>query len=283
MRTRAIVLLFSAPIDDTMTDQPRALSPWMAALWFTGAVVLVHLANQLLDTKPLAAVVAGALIAEFVVQRSKIDLPEPVKPARPLRSPKLEAGIGIALSAVIIGFYVLIGVLTKQATFSKGAWSVDGLLFGVLRSAAVSFRDETLWRWLPLVLALRCTHWRPASAFVVVVSTAGLWLDLPHSLGAIWVQIAMATMSLVLIRGTGKLTTSLAFHGSMNWLYGTFMVSGWGFSWNTGQILPLNSAREVPAYLFGTLVFLMAATLYFRAFAWLPTSWRVQPGDNHIS
>ena len=224
------------------SEQRGELSPLLrgaAALLGTGAVVFGVEAG--IDN-PLLALVIGFFVVDIVARRLGAGFGEGGKA---YRQAAIGFGLGSSLALLVAGIAELAGI----ATVGLGAPTLMTLL-AVGRPLLMAFRDELLYRGIPLALARRArVHDGYTVVFAALLGTAPL-LTAPSVRPEALLLTFTAGLFFALLFRTGLGRVAFLAHAS--WLFFAdigFRGALLDVSFTSGAIAPYASAKGMPAYL----------------------------------
>jgi hypothetical protein len=232
-----------------------------------GAMLLAAgVGNRLLEwvfsSRPLVAVIVSGLVLDFWSQRAGARwMPTPAKNRMELvRTSAKGLGIGLAIGAAVVAICALSG----QVRLHSGRPSVAGVALGTLRTGAVAFRDELLYRGIPLALLAGRLPERWALAFAAVLSSAPLALASGQLAPLLFAGSAGLYFALVWQVGAGGF---FAWANHMGWLVATQVLIQGAIveaEWLGGSLAGDAASAGLPAYL-GAAAFAAAAFIVARS------------------
>ncbi|HEX9297674.1 MAG TPA: hypothetical protein VF881_17650 [Polyangiaceae bacterium] len=230
---------------------------WAGAKLLAAAVGLRSL-EVLFATRPLLAVVMGALWLDWWAQRLKArwsDSEGRLSAIRPALRALAAIAFGVALGWVMIGA----AAVTHTARVRWGHWHAIGFSLGAFRTAAYAFRDELLLRGIPLALTRGRIPPRWSIGFSTVLAVAP-WTTEPGVRIESLLLVASMGLFLALVwqDGPGGL---VAWGVHAGWLLVVQIVA-------QGALLDIEWSRRspsagAPAY-FGACLFLLSSITLYR-------------------
>ncbi|WP_437875650.1 type II CAAX prenyl endopeptidase Rce1 family protein [Sorangium sp. So ce513] len=193
-----------APLPDRARQQRRLIELALGAAWLVGLAAALQILSSLLSSSPLAAALAGAVVADLVAVRAGVQWLDPLEREAPGNRARLarRVGVGAALGALAVALPLVASLAIGWATVEAGAPSVS-FAFALVRAVALAVRDELLLSGIPLATAARAglsSRW--AIAFSALAHGAAIGL----APGATAASFALAA-------ALGALTASLFHHG----------------------------------------------------------------------
>lgn len=180
-----------------------------------GLAAAIHVVASALGQSPLAATLAGAVVADLGGSRAGVQWADPAEAdgddtwrawRRALQRVALGAGVAAAAAAGTLGIALALG--WASAALGQPSWT---LALALLRAAAAAVRDEILLSGIPLATAARAGL--PASYAVVFAALAhGAAVALVPGAGgaAVPLAIALGALAAALWRRHGGLAAAVS-------------------------------------------------------------------------
>jgi hypothetical protein len=242
---------------------PPLVELGIGAAWLVGLAAALQLLDQVLGPANLGAAIFGALGTDVAAgragvrwDRSIVELDAPRAAVR-----RVAAGAGVALAAGALAIAVSGAFHWFHVASALGPSAA--IAFAVARAAAVSVRDELLFRGIPLAAAARAGLPAPiARGFSALVSGA-----------AIVMVPGVTPAALALAVGSGWLFASLwerdrgawaavGAHAAWALLVGSMIHGGVvDLEWTTGELAVGAAAAGAPAWVATAVVIAAAAVL----------------------
>ncbi|WP_437810223.1 CPBP family glutamic-type intramembrane protease [Sorangium sp. So ce1078] len=252
--------------------QRRLIELALGAAWLVGLAAALQILSALLSSSPLAAALAGAVIADLVASRAGVHWTDPLEPEGPGHRARLarRAGLGAALGALAVLLTLGASVVLGWATVDAGAPSAS-FGFAVARAIALAVRDELLLTGIPFATAARAGFSsRHAIAFSALAHGAALGLAPGATASSFALAIALGALAAALfLRGRGALAP-VAAHASFIALAGAGLRGSLlDVTWADGALAAGTRAYGPPAWLAAAALVALAA-LVLRAGASRP-------------
>jgi len=239
------------------TDDVRALVRAGGMLLVAG--IAARALDWIFSSRPILAVVIGAFFLDLWAQR----IGARWMPGNPEASTarRLFAGMGTGLALGL--FVVLLAAMLGAAHLSLTRASAASVGIGVLRTAAYAFRDELLFRGVPLALTRGHVPHAWSIAFSVALSVAPLVLSAGGVAPLALTASSAFLFATIWLRGAGGFAAWVIHVG---WRIAVEVVaggSGLEVTYLKGALPSTEGAEGLPAYL-GTAAFALAAFVLYR-------------------
>ncbi|WP_437598008.1 hypothetical protein WMF28_35465 [Sorangium sp. So ce590] len=246
-----------APRPDRPGPQRRLLELALGAAWLVGLAAALQIVAVLLSSSPLAAALAGAVVADLVASRAGVPWTDPLEPEGPGHRARIarRVGLGAALSALAVLLTLGVSVVLGWATVDAGEPSVS-FGFAVARAIALAVRDELLLTGIPFAAAARAgVSSRHAFAFSVLAHGAALGLAPGATASSFALTSALGALAAALfLRGRGAFAP-IAAHASF------IALAGAGLRGSLLDVTWVDGALAVGTRAFGPPAWLAAAAL----------------------
>ena len=234
----------------------------LGAAWPVGLAAGLQIVSVLLSSSPLAAALAGAVVADVVAARAGVQWTDPLEREGPGRRARIarRVGLGAALSALAVLITLGASVVLGWATVEAGAPSV-GFGFAVARAIALAVRDELLLTGIPFAAAARAgLSARAALVFSALAHGAALGLAPGASASSFALATALGALAAALfLRGRGVFA-AVAVHASFTALAGAGLRGALlDATWVDGALATGTQAFGRPAWLGAALLAILAA------------------------
>ena len=228
-----------------------------AGFIFLGVLVL-HLANSVLGSKPLGAIFLGAIVADILARRAGTPWDE-----HPAAQSAKELGRGAIFALLAVAIAYGVGAATGSLIMGKGTPSIDGIGLGILRSAGLAFRDEMFYRWIPFYVAATLAPSNYRALFVVLLGAVPTLEQSTYPVQSFVVTLAQGSLSAVFLLKSTPFATLIGAQATLIFLTSSVFPSLVGLSWKVGGVIPLHKANGPGAW-FLTLGLLVAAAVAMR-------------------
>ncbi|WP_437645678.1 type II CAAX prenyl endopeptidase Rce1 family protein [Sorangium sp. So ce362] len=251
-----------APRPDRPGPQRRLLELALGAAWLVGLAAALQIVAVLLSSSPLAAALAGAVVADLVASRAGVPWTDPLEPEGPGHRARIarRVGLGAALSALAVLLTLGVSVVLGWATVDAGEPSVS-FGFAVARAIALAVRDELLLTGIPFAAAARAgVSSRHAFAFSVLAHGAALGLAPGATASSFALTSALGALAAALfLRGRGAFAP-IAAHASFIALAGAGLRGSLlDVTWVDGALAAGTRAFGPPAWLAAAALAALAA------------------------
>jgi hypothetical protein len=241
-------------------EDVRALARGGALLLAAG--VGTRLLEWAFSSRPLLAVIVSAFLLDMWSQRVRARwMPVPPQHRRELARRLAQGlGIGVAMGVAVVAICALLG----QARMHPSRASAAGLALGTLRTGAVAFRDELLYRGIPLALSDGHLPARSQLAFCAVLGAAPLVLATGRIEALLLAGFAALYFALVWQVGRGGF---FAWANHAGWLFATQVLSQGAIvdvEWVKGSLASTSESGGIAAYA-GAASFAAAAVILARS------------------
>jgi uncharacterized protein len=238
--------------------------------WLVGIAAAVRIVDLLLGNNPFAAAIAGAVLVDFATARAGVtwdgrpEASESRSRGKTASPPESTAGAGehvalriarklgtgVAIGASIVVITIAVGLVPGWAQISMGMPSPI-LGFALVRAAAVSVRDELLYRGLVLTLAERAKlPGHVAVAYAALAGAASIALLPESSPGAVILALASGWLFASLWRRGQGAWEAVGAHAAWAFCAESLLRGGLlDATWTLGSISPGPRAEGTPAYL----------------------------------
>ncbi|WP_437711114.1 CPBP family glutamic-type intramembrane protease [Sorangium sp. So ce448] len=252
--------------------QRRLTELALGAAWLIGLAAALQIVSVLLSSSPLAAALAGAVVADVIAARAGVQWTDPLEPEGPGRRARLarRVGLGAALGALAVLITLGASAVLGWVTVAAGAPSVS-LGFALARAIALAVRDELLLTGIPFAAAARAgLSPRPALVFSALAHGAAIGLAPGASPSSFALATALGALAAALfLRGRGVFA-AVAVHASFTALAGAGLRGALlDATWIDGALAAGTQASGPPAWL-GAAVLAVLAALTLRAGALQP-------------
>lgn len=183
------------------------------AAWLVGLAAVLQLVTRALGASPLAAVLAGAVIADIGSARAGVrwDDPDGQGPANDPRRVALRLGTGAGLAAIAVALTVALALALGWAGVAATGTPAVAFLLVLLRSAAFAFREELLLTGIAFAAAARAgVPSRYALAFAALAHGAAVTLAPGSSPAAVTLAVALGALTARLWQRRGPLAAIAA-------------------------------------------------------------------------
>ncbi|WP_437588014.1 CPBP family glutamic-type intramembrane protease [Sorangium sp. So ce1000] len=255
------------PPPDGAGPQRRLIELALGAAWLVGLAAALQIVAVLLSSSPLAAALAGAVVADVVAARAGVLWIDPLEredPGRRARAAR-RVGLGAALGALAVLLTLGISAALGWATVEAGAPSVS-FGFALARAIALAVRDELLLTGIPFAAAARAgLSPRPALVFSALAHGAALGLAPGASVSSFALATALGALAAALFLRCRGMLAAVAVHASFTALAGAGLRGALlDATWASGTLAVGTQASGRPAWL-GAAVLAILAALALRA------------------
>ncbi|XXY53747.1 hypothetical protein WME91_21680 [Sorangium sp. So ce269] len=251
-----------APRSDRARQQRRLLDLALGAAWLVGLGAALQILSVLLSSSPLAAALAGAVVADLGAVRAGVQWTDPVEREAPGHRARVarRAGVGAALGALAVLLTLGISLVLGWATVEAGEPSV-GFAFAVARAIALAVRDELLLSGIPFATAARAgLSSRHAVAFSALAHGAALGLAPGASASSFALAAALGALAAALFRHGRGAFAAIAAHASFTALSGAGLRGSLlDVTWADGALAAGTRAFGPPAWVAAAVLALLAA------------------------
>ncbi|WP_437732215.1 type II CAAX prenyl endopeptidase Rce1 family protein [Sorangium sp. So ce1335] len=251
-----------APLPDRARQQRRLIDLALGAAWLVGLAAALQIVTLLLSSSPLAAALAGAVVADLVAVRAGVQWIDPLEREAPDRRARLarRAGLGAALGAFAVLLPLGASLAIGWATVEPGAPSLS-FAFALVRAVALAVRDELLLSGIPLATAARAglsSRW--AVAFSALAHGAALGLAPGATASSVALATALGALAAALFRHGRGAIAAVAAHASFTALAGAGLRGSLlDVTWIDGALAAGTRAFGPPAWLAAAVLALLAA------------------------
>jgi hypothetical protein len=233
------------------------------AAWLVGIGAALQILDAVLGPANLGAAIFGALGTDLAAGRAGVrwdrDAVKDEAPRTPVR--RIAAGAAVALAAGIatIGVAAALRWFHVEATLGPST----ALAFAVARAAAVSVRDELLFRGIPLAAAARAGVPAPiARGFSALVSGASLVLVPGVTPAALALAVASGWLFASLWEKDRGAWAAVGAPAAWVLLLGSVLHGGVvDLAWTTGELTVGASAAGAPTWIACAALIAAAAIL----------------------
>ncbi|WP_437607086.1 hypothetical protein WMF20_40350 [Sorangium sp. So ce834] len=229
----------------------------LGAAWLVGLAAALQIVSALLSSSPLAAALAGAVVADLVASRAGVQWIDPLEPEGPGRRARLarRVGLGAALGALAVLLTLGVSALLGWATVDAGAPSAS-FGFAVARAVALAARDELLLTGIPFATAARAgISSRYAIAFSALAHGAALGLAPGATASSFALAAALGALAAALFLRCRGAFAPVAAHASFT------ALAGAGLRGSLLDVTWVDGALAAGARAFGRPAWLAAAAL----------------------
>jgi hypothetical protein len=243
-RAQATAEGVSAPpsgITRTPAARPRPPLAEIArgAVWFVGLAAVLQIVARAFGASPLAAALAGAVIADLGSARAGVRWDEPRSAALPGGRHRIARWIalGAALGAIAVALTLLTALALGWATVAAGSLSA-GFALAFVRATALAIRDELLLTGIAFAAAARAgVPSRYALAFAALAHGAAVALAPGSSAAAVALAVATGVLAASLRRRRGA-WAAIAAPAMFNLLVGVGLRGGLlDVTWKGGALV----------------------------------------------
>lgn len=227
------------------------------------AAIGVRFLEWVFPKQPLVAVVIACFLLDLWSQNLGarwLPSPSPRPPWFAATRWLMGVGLGLGLGLVVVAFAALLGA----ARLRFGTASATSVALGGARTAAYAFRDELLFRGIPLALAKDHVDRRWSTLFCAILGVAPIAL-VPGTGPELWLLGISAGVFFALTWQLGP-GGSVAWARHTGWLIAIEVVSqggGLDIAWTNGALASTTNAAGLPAYL-GAASFALATFILYR-------------------
>ncbi|WP_433929534.1 hypothetical protein AB3662_37895 [Sorangium cellulosum] len=250
------------PLPERARQQRRLLDLALGAAWLVGLAAALQILSALLGSSPLAAALAGAVVADLVAVRAGVQWTDPLEreaPGHPARLAR-RVGLGAALGALAVALALGASLALGWATVEAGAPSLS-FAFALARAVALAVRDELLLSGIPLATAARAglsSRW--AVAFSVLAHGAALGLAPGATPSSFALAAALGALTAALFRHGRGAFAAVAAHASFTALTGAGLRGSLlDVTWVDGALAAGPRAFGPPAWLAAAVLAILAA------------------------
>lgn len=260
------------PRPDPTGPQRRLTELALGAAWLVGLAAALQIVSVLLSSSPLAAALAGAVVADVIAARAGVQWTDPLEREGPGRRARVarRVGLGAALGALAVLITLGVSAVLGWATVEAGAPSAS-LGFALARAIALAVRDELLLTGIPFAAAARAgLSPRPALVFSALAHGAALGLAPGASPSSFALATALGALAAAVFLRGRCVFAAVAVHASFTALAGAGLRGALlDATWTDGALAAGTQASGPPAWL-GAAVFAILAALTLRAGARQP-------------
>jgi hypothetical protein len=228
------------------------------------AGVILRLLEVVFSRRPAVALVVGAIALDYWARRIGARWSPAPSPAPTLITLKRWLR-GFAFGSIIALFVAIVGAALGAARIGKGTPDPTNLALAAFRCAAVAFRDELLFRGIPLALGRDQVPKTWLLVFSALLGMAPIVLDPGVELEGLWLVFSAGLVfALIWQSGEGGLVAWAAHTG---WLLSISVGLRGGLlqvDWNGGLLTDGAGARGVAALLAAGTFSLVALISYAR-------------------
>ena len=240
----------------------------LGAGWLVGLGAAVQLLDQILGAANLGAAILGALLVDLAAGRAGVrwDREDVGIDARKGAARRVAAGAAVALGAG--GLVLALAAALRWFHAEDGARPSAALAFALARAAAVSVRDEMLFRGIPLAAAARAGVPAPiARGFAALVSGAAIVMVPGVSAAAVALAVGSGWLFATLWQRDGGAWAAVGAHAAWLLLIGSLLHGGlFDVDWTTGNLALGASSAGAPAWL--TAAVLVVAAIAVNRLPW---------------
>jgi uncharacterized protein len=235
----------------------------LGAAWLVGISAALQVLDAVLGPANLGVAIFGALGTDLAAGRAGVRWDRDAKagddPRIPARRLAAGAGVALAVGVAAVGIAGALRWFHVEATPSPSA----ALAFAVARAAAISVRDELLFRGIPLAAAARAGVPAPiARGFSALVSGAALVLVPGVTPAALALAIASGWLFASLWERDRGAWAAVGAHAAWALLLGSVIHGGvLDLAWTTGELTVGASAAGAPAWIASVALLAAAALL----------------------
>ncbi|MGK4002030.1 CPBP family glutamic-type intramembrane protease [Sorangium sp. So ce1036] len=262
--------------DPPRSDRPgarrRLLELAVGAAWLVGLAAVLEFLSVLLGSSPLAAALAGAVLADLVAARAGVRWSDPLEEAAPghLARALRRVGLGAALGALAVLLTLGASVVLGWASVEGGEPSLSSG-FALVRAVAFAVRDELLLTGIPFATAARAgLPSRFALAFSALAHGAALGLTPDATAASFAMTTALGALTAALWRRSGGAFAAISAHAVFNLLAGAGLRGALlDVTWIEGALTAGARALGGPAWVAAATLAALAA-LVLRAAPFRP-------------
>ncbi|MCC6559115.1 MAG: hypothetical protein IT372_39830, partial [Polyangiaceae bacterium] len=206
---------------------PNPVELARGAAWLLGLAAAAQLAGQALGASPLAAALAGAVVADLGSARAGVrwDDPAGAHDRGERRAVAARIGAGAGLAALALAIAAAGAAALGWARVEAGSPSA-ALALALLRSAGIAVRDELILTGIPFAVAARAgIPGRLALAFAALAHGAALALAPGASAAAVTLAIAAGALTAALWQRRGA-WAAIACAAALHFLSGAGLRGG---------------------------------------------------------
>lgn len=233
----------------------------IGAAWLLGLAAVLQILAVLLGGSPLAAALAGAVIADIAGARAGVRWDDPLERAAPSSTARLarRIGLGAALGALAALLPLGVAVLLGWATVEAGQPSMS-FGFALVRAAALAVQSELLLTGIPLAAAARAgVPARFALVFAALAHGAVIALDPVASAASIALSTAAGALFAAAWWRGGGAFTAIAAHAGFVALAGAGLRGALlDATWTSGALTAGARAFGRPAWLAAAVLAILA-------------------------
>jgi uncharacterized protein len=239
----------------------------LGAAWLVGLAAAVQILDQIIGPANLGAAIFGAMGVDIAAARAGVRWDEDTLPLDAPRRAAARVAVGAAVAVGVAGLAIAVAGAFHWFQVEGTVPVSAALAFALARAAAVSVRDELLFRGIPLAAAARAGIPAPvARVFAALVSGASLVLVPGVTAGAIALAVASGWLFASLWSRDRGAWAAVGAHAAWMLVTGSVMHGGaLEVTWTTGELTVGASAAGPPAWTAALL--LVAAGVGVR---WLP-------------
>ncbi len=223
----------------------------LGAAWLVGIGAAVQLLDQILGVANLGAAIFGALLVDLAAGRAGVRWDRDDEGIDAGKSGPRRIAIGAAIALGAGGLVLLIATALRWFHGEGGVRPSSALALAVGRAAAVSVRDEMLFRGVPLLAARRAGVPAPvARGFAALVSGAAIVMIPGVSVAAVALAVSSGWLFATLWERDRGAWAAVGAHGAWVLLIGSVLHGGlFDVEWTTGNLAIGASASGGPAWL----------------------------------
>ncbi|AUX47044.1 hypothetical protein SOCE26_085560 [Sorangium cellulosum] len=243
-------------------EQRRLIDLAIGAAWLVGLAAVLRLTALLLSSSPLAAALAGAVVADLAAARAGVHWLDPVERADPAHRARIarRIGLGAALGALAVLLPLGVSVVLGWAHVEAGAPSAS-FGFALARAVALAVRDELLLTGIPFATAARAgLSSRYALGFSALAHGAAIGLAPGASASSFALAAALGALTAALWRRGRGAFAAVAAHASFIALAGAGLRGALlDATWADGALAAGTRAFGRPAWLTAIALAALAA------------------------
>jgi hypothetical protein len=256
---------------EPQAPRARLVELGIGAAWLVGLAAAMQIVEQILGPANLGGVILSALAVDIAARRAGVRWDSPdrgLAPGKPdeatLDAPPSairRVAVGAAVAVLAGGLALAVAAGFRWCHLDAPAQLSPALAFALARAAAVSVRDELLFRGIPLAAASRAGVPAPvARAFAALVSGAALALVPGVTAGALALAIASGWLFAALWHADRGAWAAIGAHAAWALLLGSVLHGGlFDAEWTTGELALGASAGGPPAWVAAAILVVAAA------------------------
>ncbi|WP_437673255.1 type II CAAX prenyl endopeptidase Rce1 family protein [Sorangium sp. So ce131] len=254
----------AGPSSGPRREQRRLIDLAIGAAWIVGLAAVLRLTSLLLSSSPLAAALAGAVVADLAAARAGVQWLDPRERADPAHRARVarRIGLGAALGALAVLLALGVAVILGWARVEAGAPSAS-FGFALARAAALAVRDELLLTGIPFATAARAgLSSRYALGFSALAHGAAIGLAPGASAASFALATALGALTAALWRRGRGAFAAVAAHASFIALAGAGLRGSLlDATWADGALAAGTRAFGPPAWLTALTLAILAALI----------------------